>query len=120
MGDYSVLAENVDCYNVDIIKIGSKVAISRRAFLCTASHDITSLLRPLTHAPIEIGDHAWVAAEAMVHPGVRIGEGSVISARAVLRDNTKPWAIWAGNPARQVGWRTLQKTVLLSSTNAIE
>lgn len=107
MGAYSALAEDVDCYNVDQIKIGSKVAISQRTFLCTASHDISSLLRPLVHAPIEIGDHVWVAAEAMLHPGVRLGEGSVIAARTVLRDDTKPWSIWAGNPARQVGKRTL-------------
>lgn len=108
MGDYVAIAEGVDLYAVDRISIGSKVAISQRAFLCTASHDIASLRRPLTHAPIDIGDHAWIAAEVMLLPGVVVEEGAVIAARAVLRHKALAWTIWAGNPAREVGQRKIE------------
>lgn len=105
LGDYVAIAGQCDLYNVDRIEIGSKVGISQRSFICTASHDITSLHRPLIHAPIRIEDHAWVAAEAMVHPGITVGTGSVLAARAVLRNSTDAWTIWAGNPAKRVGLR---------------
>lgn len=107
LGDYVAIAEGVDVYCVAPITIGSKVAISQRVFLCGASHDITRLTRPLTMAPITIGDHAWIAAEAMVHPGALIDDGAVVAARAVLRGTAASWTIHAGNPARQVGLRRL-------------
>lgn len=107
LGDRVALAEGTNIYCVDRIRIGSKVTVSQRSFLCTASHDITSLARPLIHAPITIGDHVWVAAEAMLHPGITIGEGAVIGARAVIRKDVPAWSIWAGNPARQIGIREI-------------
>jgi putative colanic acid biosynthesis acetyltransferase WcaF len=107
MGDYVCLGESVDLYSVDTIKIGNKVTISQRVFVCTASHDIAYLDRPLVHAPIVVCDHAWVAAEVMLHPGVTVGEGAVIAARAVLRNEAPNWTVWAGNPAREVGRRRL-------------
>ena len=107
LGDFVAIGEGAELYCVAPITLGSKVAISQRAFLCTASHDITTLNRPLTHAPITIADHAWVAAEAMLFPGVQLGEGAVIAARAVVRGQVAPWTIHAGNPARHVGERKL-------------
>ncbi|MDQ0514679.1 putative colanic acid biosynthesis acetyltransferase [Kaistia geumhonensis] len=100
MGEYSALGDNVDCYSMDRISIGSKVAVSQRAFLCTGSHDTRSLRRPLTTAPIRLGDHVWVAAEAMVMPGVEIGEGTVVGARSVVTTTLPAWMICAGQPCR--------------------
>ncbi|MCF7995751.1 MAG: putative colanic acid biosynthesis acetyltransferase [Chromatiaceae bacterium] len=107
LGDFVAIAEDVDVYSVDKIRIGSKSAISQRVFLCTASHDIASLRRPLVHAPIEINDHAWIAAEAMVLPGVTISEGAVVAARGVATQDIAPWTVVAGNPARRVKKRIL-------------
>jgi len=107
VGDYVAIAEGVDLYNVAPIHIGSKVAVSQHSFLCTASHDITSLSRPLVHSPISIANHAWIAAGVMLHPGVVVEEGVVVAARAVLRGRAQAWSIWAGNPARQVGERKI-------------
>ena len=84
VGDLTCIAENVDLYSVDIVKIGSNVAISQRSFICTASHDISSLSRPLTHSPIYIADHVWICAESFIAPGVKLGEGAVVGARSVV------------------------------------
>lgn len=116
IGDYVAVAEGVDIYCVSRVSIGSKVTISQRAFLCTASHEIKSLTRPLVHAPINIANHVWVAAEAMVHPGVSVGEGAVIAARGVLRNDAQAWTIWAGNPAREVGKRNIEQDPYLART----
>jgi len=107
LGDYVAIAEGANIYCVAPIAVGSKTTISQRAFLCAASHDITQLNRPLSVTPITIGDHVWVAAEAMVYPGARLGDGVVVAARGVLRGTAAPWTIHAGNPGRQVGIRRL-------------
>ncbi len=109
MGSYVCLANNVDCYCVAPITLGSKVTISQYSILCSASHDITSLHRPLIQAPITIGDHVWVCAGAFVGPGVGIGEGAVAGARAVVFKDVDPWTVVAGNPACFVKKREIKE-----------
>lgn len=107
IGSYVCFADNVDCYTVDKIKIGSKVTISQRTFLCTASHEISTLRRELTHKMIEIHDHAWICAEAFVGPGIEIGEGAVVGARAVVIADVAAWDVVAGNPAKVIKQRKI-------------
>lgn len=105
MGDDSCLSEGVECYSVDKINIGAQAVVSQGAYLCTASHDISSPVMELIHAPIVIEAQAWVAARAFVGPGVRVGEGAVVGACAVVVKDVAPWKVVAGNPARVVGER---------------
>jgi putative colanic acid biosynthesis acetyltransferase WcaF len=102
------LGGDVDCYSVSPILIGTNVAISQRAFLCPASHDISTYQRELIHAPIHIEDHVWIAAGAFIGPGVHIGEGAVIGAHAVVTKDVEPWAVMVGNPARKVKNRVIR------------
>jgi len=110
MGDYSCLSEQVECYSVDQITIGKQVVVSQGAFLCCASHDISSPIMELTHKPIIIESQAWVAARAFVGPGVTVGEGAVVGACAVVTKDVEPWTVVAGNPARVVKKRALRGT----------
>jgi acetyltransferase-like isoleucine patch superfamily enzyme len=52
--------------------------------------------------PIEIGDNVWIGSRSMIFPGVKIGEGSIVSANSVVRSNVRPYTVVAGNPARKV------------------
>ena len=100
IGEFSALGHAVDCYCVDRVCIGAHVGISQYSFLCTASHDIADPHLKLIHAPIHIDDAAWVAADAFVGPGVRIGAGAVVGARASVFKDVDPWTVVCGNPAR--------------------
>lgn len=108
MGELSALGDGVDCYSMGLIKIGSKVAVSQRTFLCTGTHDISTLLRPLVIRGIEIRDHVWVCAECFVGPGVVIGDGSVIAARSCVVNDVPPWKVYGGNPARLIKDRVIK------------
>jgi len=117
IGDYTAIAEKVDCYCVDRISIGSHCAISQRAFLCTASHDIKSLLRPLIHSPIHIENHAWVCAHAIIYPGVTLGEGSVVAAGSVVVKSVEKWNVVGGNPAKFIKLRSVDEAHSQSDTS---
>ena len=102
MGSYVAVDDVVNLYSADKIRIGTKVAISREAFICTASHDITKPNRPLVTAPITICDGVWIGARAIILPGVTIGEGSVIAAGAVVTKDIPPRTLVAEVPAKVV------------------
>lgn len=99
MGIYACLADGVDCYTQAEIVMGDYSTISQRAFLCTASHSIRTLQRPLFARPIRIEAHSWVCAEAFVGPGVTVGEGAVVGARSVMFRDAAPYMVYQGNPA---------------------
>jgi len=49
--------------------------------------------------------NAAVLSGAIIMPGVIIGEGAVIAAGAVVTKNVPPFEVWAGVPARRIGWK---------------
>jgi len=85
-------------YSQGRIRIGRRAVVSQGAHICTGTHDYEKAGSPLVTGPVEIGDHAWVAAEAFVHPGVSIGEGAVVGARAVVTRDMPSWTVCAGHP----------------------
>ncbi len=58
-----------------------------------------------------IGPDVWIGGEAMIMPGVTIGAGAIVAARSVVTRDVAPYAIVAGNPAREVKRRFDEKTV---------
>lgn len=107
LGQFVCIGPGVELYSKDKIKIGNNVIVSQGAYLCTASHDISSRTMDLITKPITVGDNVWIAAKAIVLPGVTIGEGAVVGCGAVVAKNVEPWTVVAGNPARVVGRRRL-------------
>lgn len=105
MEDGSCLGPRVKCYDVDRVVIEAEATVSDGAFLCTASHDIHRPEYPLVTSPIRIGRGAVVFVEAFIGPGVTVGEGAVVGARAVVMKSVAPYQIVAGNPSREIGTR---------------
>ncbi len=59
-------------------------------------------------APVEIGDDAWIGANAIILKGVSIGEHAVIGAGSVVTHNIPADCIAAGNPCKVI--RKLDET----------
>jgi putative colanic acid biosynthesis acetyltransferase WcaF len=100
-GDDSAIGEGVLVYNLGRVTLGERVTISHRAHLCAGTHDHTKPDFPLLRPPITIGSEAWICADAFVGPGVTVGEGAIVGARAVAMKDVKPRVIVIGNPARE-------------------
>ena len=105
MEDESCLGDGAECDNVARIVLRRGAIVSQRAHLCSASHDHRDPAFSLLAGPIVVGKNAWVAADAFIGPGVHVGEGSVVGARAVVMRSTTPFTVVAGNPARVVADR---------------
>jgi len=105
IGDESAIGPGAILYSLGDIAIGARVTVSQRAHLCAATRDHRRRDFPLERRPIRIDDDAWVAAEAFVGPGVSVGRGAVVAARAVAVRDVEPWQVVAGNPARPVSRR---------------
>jgi putative colanic acid biosynthesis acetyltransferase WcaF len=100
VGDYSSIGDFAIVYNLGPIAIGRRVSISQYAHLCAGTHDFSRWSMPLLRPPIVVGDDVWIAAEAFVGPGVSIGEGAILGARACAFRDVPPWTINVGQPAR--------------------
>lgn len=107
VGKEASVAGDVDCYCVAPISIGDYATVSQYSFLCTASHDISSRTMKLISSRITIHAQSWVCASAFISPGVTIGEGSIVGARAVVTKSTADWTIVAGNPAKVISHRKI-------------
>ena len=95
----SCIGPKVDCYNQGKITIGSNTSISQKCYLCASSHNIRSSKHTLIVKPIVIEDQVWIAADAFIGPGVRIGRGAVVGARSAVFKDVEPWTVVRGNPA---------------------
>lgn len=57
---------------------------------------------PRPEEDIVVGNDVWIGADALILPGVNIGDGAVVGARAVVARDVRPYAIAAGVPAREL------------------
>lgn len=117
IGRYTYTGKNLVSWHS---KIGAFCSISWNVSIGGANHDYN---RVTTHSflyskdfgmlddnkapgydrflqPCEIGNDVWIAANACVCRGVKIGDGAVVAAGAVVTKDVKPYTIVAGVPAK--------------------
>lgn len=49
-----------------------------------------------------IGNDVWIGQNAVILPGVQIGDGAIVGAYSVVGSNVQPYSIVVGNPAKEV------------------
>ena len=52
-----------------------------------------------------IGNDVWIGYEAVIMPGVQIGDGAIVAAKAIVTKDVLPYTIVGGNPAKQIRQR---------------
>lgn len=58
-----------------------------------------------------VGNDVWIGMEAVVMPGVRIGDGAIVAGKAVVTHDVPPYTVVAGNPAQEVKKRFASDTI---------
>lgn len=84
VGEHSWIGQEVWIDNLAEVSIGAHCCVSQGAYLCTGSHHPTRPGFDLITKPITLEDRSWVCAQAVLLPGVTIGEGAVVSAGSVI------------------------------------
>lgn len=52
-----------------------------------------------------IGHNVWIGYDALIMPGVQIGNGAIVSSRSVVVSDVPPYMVVGGNPARPIKQR---------------
>lgn len=92
------------------LEVGDFSMVGIDAVILTSSHrhsriDVPMRFQGMELAPVSIGVDVWIGARAVVLPGVRIGDGAIVGAGAVVTKNVAARAIVGGVPARELATR---------------
>lgn len=58
-----------------------------------------------------VGNDVWIGYEALIMPGVKIGNGAIVSSRSVVTADVAPYTIVGGNPARALKQRFPEEAI---------
>ncbi len=80
------------------ITVDHDTNISSHTNFITGSHDVDDPEFTASFLPIEIGHHCWIGTGATVLQGVKIGNGAVVAAGALVTRDIPSYEIWGGYP----------------------
>lgn len=90
------------------IAIGNQCLISQFCSLIASGHGVKRAEPILKQRPpqdrlgITLGNDVWLGCGVTVLPGTKIGDGAVIGAGSVIRNDVPAYEIWAGVPAQRI------------------
>jgi len=98
------------CYiqAVNGIEMGSDVYIAPGVKIISANHDPDDFDTHIHQDPIRIGSHCWIGANAVILPGVILGDHVIVGAGAVVTHSFSSHCVVAGVPARVIRPQTAQ------------
>lgn len=88
--------------------IGNSVLIAPNVAILSVSHNHENIQIPIIDQgdsepnPPIIEDNVWLGRNVVVMPGIRIGEGAIVGAGAVVTKDVPPFAIVGGVPAKLI------------------
>ncbi len=82
---------------------------------CLTNPTVPFPYRVPTRSCVKIKKHAIIGANAIILPGVIIGEGSVVGANSLVIKDCKPWTVYGGSPAKELKSRQSEKILALES-----
>ena len=84
------------------IEIGDDVNMAPGVGLISANHDPLDNSRHVPEPPIRIGHRSWIGMNAVILPGVELGENVIVGAGAVVTKSFPGYVVLGGNPARVI------------------
>ena len=100
----------VNCLVHGPLEIGEKVMMGPDVVILTHTHNIDRTDIPMGDqgsrvAKVTIGNDVWIGMRSIIMPGVKIGNGAVIGAGAIVTKDVPDYAIVGGVPAKIIKYR---------------
>lgn len=109
IGENTTFGYHSHLFASESIEIGDNCLIAPFVYFVDSDHGIEKhqLInqQPNQTAPIKIGNDVWIGTGAKILKGVTIGDGAVIAASALVKDNVAPYSIVGGIPAKEISTR---------------
>ena len=91
----------------ELITIEEGVSLAGGVYILTHSNPTEGIRKILGEAgtkiaPVHIKQHAWIAVNVVILPGVTIGENSIVAAGSVVTKDVPPYSIVGGSPAKVI------------------
>lgn len=102
LGNNVKVQNNVSLYTG--VLCGDDVFIGPSAVFTNVINPRSAVVRKSEYQQTHVGKGATIGANATIVCGHNIGEYAFIGAGAVITKNVPPYALFVGNPARQMGW----------------
>lgn len=98
---------NFNCVILDVaqVNIGDNCFIAPQVGIYTATHPIDPIERAKgieSAKPVNIGHNCWIGGNAVINPGVSLGDNVVVGAGAVVTKSFGDNVVIAGNPAKVI------------------
>ncbi len=106
IGDYSSIGDHCILDGRGGLTIGNSVNFSTGVWVWTEQHEKNDPDFACVRAPVVVEDFVWISCRTVILPGVRIGQGAVVAAGAVVTKDVEPYAVVAGVPAKRIGTRS--------------
>lgn len=88
------------------VTIGDDTIIAPGVKVISGNHDLNDFDKSVKSPPVIIGQRCWIGANAVVLPGVSLGDDVVVGAGAVVTKSCEPNVIVAGVPATVIRRRS--------------
>lgn len=104
------IASNVTIVAGGGVKIGARTMIGHGSKLITAGHKIPADRGSMRFSgahfdKIDIESDVWIGTQVVILPGLKIGEGAIVAAGAVVTKDVKPFSVVGGVPAKLIKMR---------------
>ncbi len=112
IGDHTEINDNCHIHAGGGVGIGRNVLIGPDVIIYSEDHNYRDSRvcikdQGYTKAMVVIEDDVWLCARTLILPGVRVGQGTVVAAGAVVAKDTEPYSVVAGVPAIKIGQRQI-------------
>jgi acetyltransferase-like isoleucine patch superfamily enzyme len=90
------------------IIFGEGTIIAPGVKIISANHDLKDLSFYTKSGAVKIGKFSWIGSNAVILPGVELGDHTVVGAGAVVSKSFPAYCVLAGNPA-SIAFRRCEK-----------